>query len=149
MSLYRNSEGYYDPTAGEALSNVIREYKAKQREERKRRERIMSRPRVYVVSRYAGDVEANVRKAKQYCRFAASKKTIPFASHLLYPRFIKDDDPKERELGLLFGLVWLRLCDEVWCFGTEHSEGMRAELHEARKLRIPIRYFTEEMEETI
>ena len=32
--IWRNGEGYYDPTAGEAISNIIREEKLKARKER-------------------------------------------------------------------------------------------------------------------
>ena len=52
MSLYRNSEGYADVTAGEALSHMMWEYKARQRQ----RYREKNRRRVYVASPYAGDV---------------------------------------------------------------------------------------------
>ena len=52
-------------------------------------------------------------------------------------------------MGLLFGLYWLTYCDEVWVFGTEYSPGMQQEIHEAKRLEKPIRYFTEEMEEII
>ncbi len=31
MSFYRNAEGYYDPTAGKALSNIAREERQKQK----------------------------------------------------------------------------------------------------------------------
>ena len=129
------------------MNKMMREYRAKQREKRRWRDEIKSRPRVYVVSRFAGDVTENIRKARRYCRFVASRKCIPFASHLLYPQFLDDTNPKEREIGLLFGTVWLERCDEVWCFGTEQSPGMESEIHEAKAKHIPIRYFTEEMEE--
>ena len=145
--MYKNASGYADPTAGAVINIKMREYKAQQKAERRRRDEIKHRPKVYVVSKYAGDVKTNIRNARKYCRFVARQKKIPFASHLLYPQFIKDEDPKERELGLLYGLVWLALCDEIWCFGTEHSEGMKNEIHEAKRLKKPIRYFTEEMEE--
>ncbi len=145
--MYKNSEGYPDPTAGQVMSDMMRDYRRKQRAERRIRFEIMNRPRVYVVSRYAGDIRANVRNARKYCRFAAAKNRIPIASHLLYPQFLNDSDEKERELGLLFGLVWLGLCDEVWVFGTDKSPGMAQEIHEAKMLKKPVRYFTETLEE--
>ena len=147
MSIYKNAAGYADPTAGAAISKMMREYRMEQKKERRRKDAIMRRGKVYVVSKYAGNIPTNVHNAKRYCRFVTKQKRIPFASHLIYPLFLKDDSPKERELGLLFGLVWLALCDEVWCFGTELSTGMQAEVHEAKRLKKPIRYFTENMEE--
>ena len=145
--MYLNHEGYSDPTAGKAISRMMREYRNEQKAKRRKRDEIKHRRKVYVVSRFAGDTKANIKKARLYCRFAVSKKTIPFASHLLYPQFLNDTNPTERELGLIFGLVWLAICDEVWCFGAEQSEGMKNEIHEAKRLKKPIRYFTEDMEE--
>lgn len=65
----------------------------------------------------------------------------------MYPQFLNDKDPKERELGLLFGLALLKCCYEVWCFGTDISAGMKQEIEEAKRLNKPIRYFTTDMEE--
>ncbi|MCD8175690.1 MAG: hypothetical protein LUD41_07255 [Phascolarctobacterium sp.] len=44
---------------------------------------------------------------------------------------------------LLFGLALLAVCDELWCFTVngEVSAGMENEVAEAKRLRIPIRYF--------
>ena len=55
-----NSEGYYDPTTYEALTNI----------EKKERALRAFRPIVYICSPYAGDVEANVENARRYSRFA-------------------------------------------------------------------------------
>lgn len=141
--MYRNSEGYADPTAAAAFSNIGHEIS----KEKRRVRGIMRRRKVYVVSKFAGDIPNNVKLARRYCRFAASKKYIPIASHLMYPQFLNDKDPKERELGLLFGLALLKCCYEVWCFGTDISAGMKQEIEEAKRLNKPIRYFTTDMEE--
>lgn len=141
--MFRNAEGYSDPTAGAAFSNIGKEIAM----EKHRIHDIKCRRKVYVVSKFAGDIPNNVKLARMYCRFVASKKRIPIASHLMYPQFLNDKDPKERELGLLFGLSLLKHCQEVWCFGTEIFVGMQQEIEEATKLRKTIRYFTTEMEE--
>ena len=75
------------------------------------------------------------------------KRAIPLASHLLYPQILNDDDPGDRQLGLFFGTVLLGKCDECWVFGTTVSSGMVTEIAKAKKRGIPIRYFTEDMEE--
>ena len=67
---------------------------------------------------------------------------MPVASHLLYPQILDDHDPNERELGLMFGLALLRICDEVWVFG-EASLGMAQEIEEAKRLKKTLRYFKE------
>lgn len=129
-----NPEHYPDPTAAEALANV-------EREERNRK------LCVFVCSPYAGDVLKNTSNARRYLKFAADKGAVPFAPHLLYPQIMDDRDPKQRKQGLFFGMVWLRKCDEIWVFGNRVSNGMKLEIAEARKRRIPVRYFTENCEE--
>ena len=147
--MMKNGSGYNDPTASLAIGNVMREYKRKQRAEWQRKDEIKCRTRVYIASRYAGNIEENTAAARRYCRFAVDKRKIPIASHLLYPQFLDDSVEAERELGLLFGLALLKLCSEVWCFGEEKSPGMKQEIDEAKRLKKRIRYFTNEMEELI
>ncbi len=147
--MYRNSEVYSDPTAGAAFANIGKEIRREKRQMYKRKNDVTHRARVYVVSKFAGDVVTNVKQARKYCRFVANQQKVPFASHLLYPQFLNDNRPKERELGLFFGLSMLRSCAEVWCFGKEISAGMKQELEEAQRLHKTVRFFTEEMEEIV
>ena len=119
-----NSEGYYDPTVYEALSNIEKKEKSARR---------VYRPLVYICSPYAGDVERNVNMARVYSRFAVKNTCIPLAPHLLYPQFM--------------GLVLLTKCEQVWVFGGVISAGMAVEIAKAEKKKIPVRYFTEELEE--
>ena len=67
---------------------------------------------------------------------------MPIAAHLMYPLILNDNDPAQRELGMLFGLSLLSVCDEVWVFGPV-STGMEQEIREAKKLRIPVRFIKE------
>lgn len=139
-----NYEGYSDPTAAMAVGNLMREYRLKQKEKWRRQYEIKNRKKIYVASKYVGDVEANVKAAVGYCRYVISRKCIPVASHLLYPQMLDDADPDERELGLMFGLALLAVCDEVWCFGDiSESEGVRLEIAEAKKLGKTVRYIKE------
>lgn len=131
-----NSEGYPDPTAAEALSNVAREEKSTK----------SYFPLVYICSAFAGDTETNIRRARGYCRFAVSKGCIPLAPHLLYPQFMDDGDREQRELGLRFALVLLGKCDELWVFGDRISAGMSAEIVKAKKRGMPIKYFNHKCE---
>lgn len=131
-----NASGCYDPTAFEALTNIIRE------EKRKGSMRL-----VFVCSPYAGDRELHTKKAQRYCRFAVYKNCIPIAPHLLFPQFLAEDDEEERELGIAFGTVLLSKCSEVWAFGGRLSKGMSIEIAEAKKLGIPVRYFSDRCEE--
>ena len=138
--MYRNNEGYSDPTAGAAMSRLMKEYKQNQR----KRYEIKNRPKVYIASRYAGDVVKNTEDAAKACRYAAANGKIPVASHLMYPNMgFDDNNPAERDMCLLFGLALLAVCDELWCFTVngEVSAGMENEVTEAKRLHIPIRYF--------
>ena len=136
--MYRNKEGYADPTAGLALSHMMKEY----RQGQKKRYADKNRRKVYVASRYAGDEVANTTAAIGYCRRVIQDGYMPIASHLLYPQILDDKNPAERELGLSFGLALLQMCDEVWVFGKV-TKGMAGEIEEAKKLKKQIRYFEE------
>ena len=132
-----NAEGYYDPTAYEAMTII-------EKEERTLR---AFRPIVYICSPYAGDTENNIKAAQKYSRFAVSKGYIPIAPHLLFPQFLNDADPAERKLGLFFGNALMSKCSEVWVFGERISAGMEAEIKRARWKNYRLRYFTESCEE--
>ena len=134
----RNSEGYADPTAAEALANVAREERVKANK---------YRPLVYICSPYSGEIEYNLSRARGYCRLAVSKGYIPLAPHLHYPQFMDDGDSEQRKLGLFFALVLLGKCDEIWVFGSRISEGMARELEAAERRSILIRRFTDKGEE--
>ena len=94
---------------------------------------------VYIASPYAGDVEGNVEFAKAACRYAAAKGYTPVAVHLMYPQFLNDRVPKEREAGLKMGRRVLAVCEEIWLCGERMSAGMKAEEAEDKRLGIPIR----------
>ena len=131
-----NAEGYADPTAYEALTNIaIKNKKA------------AFKPLVYICSPYSGDVDANTQNARRYSRFAVNQNCIPLTPHLLYPQFLNDKNSSEREMGLFFGIVLLGKCSEVWVFGDTVSSGMAAEIAKAKRKKQTIRYFTDTCEE--
>lgn len=136
--MFKNSEGYADPTAGSEMSQIMKEY----RQQQKKRYADKNRRKIYVASRYAGDVDANVKAAIGYCRMVIDKGYMPMASRLLYPQILNDNDPEEREIGLMFGLSLLRDCDEVWVLG-EVSPGVAREIGEARRLNKRLRFMEE------
>lgn len=127
-----NAEGYHDPTAYAALSHVEKEEK-----------KAAHRPLVFICSPFAGDMEGNTKRAREYSRFAVSKDCIPIAPHLLFPQFLEETDPAGRELGISFGLVLQSMCREMWVFGDTVSKGMAVEIKKAGERGIPIRYFTD------
>jgi hypothetical protein len=135
MSNKFNNEGYYDPTAYEALNHIEQETK-----------KATYRPLVFICSPYSGDIEGNTKKAARYCRFAYSKNVVPFAPHLHNPNFLDENIADERSAGIKLGLELLSKADELWCFGKDSTEGMLIELAYAIKNKIPIRYFNERCE---
>ena len=129
-----NSEGYYDPTAYEALTKIVQEEKAAR-----------YRPLVYICSPYSGDTEGNTEKARRYSRFAADADTIPIAPHLLFPQFLSEET--ERELAIFMDLVLLGKCEQLWVFGGEVSDGMRREIGRAKQKNMTIFLTTHYMDE--
>lgn len=129
-----NSEGYPDPTAHGALVSIEQEQRALR----------AFRPIVYICSPFAGNIEANVADARRYSRFAVDEGYIPIAPHLLFPQFLNDADPQERELELFFGNALMSKCSEVWVFGSRISSGMEAEINRAKWKNYHLRYFSEE-----
>ena len=127
-----NKEGYYDPTAHKAITNMT-----------------TFKPLVYICSPYAGDIEGNVKKARSFCRFALDNNTIPLAPHLLFPQFMNDDNPEERELAMFMNMILLDKCNEIWVFGSIISGGMKKELKRAKKRKQTIRYFTNQLQEVL
>jgi len=105
------------------------------------------RPLVYICSPLSGDVEANTERARAFCRFALEKGQIPLAPHLLFPQFVDDDDPAERELAIFMDVVLLGKCSELWVLGETVSAGMQTEIDVAKKRRQPIRWFNSEFQE--
>ena len=81
---FKNQEGYADPTAGQAIAQVVKEEKK-------------YRPLVYICSPFSSDPVGNTEKAKRYSRYAVDAGAIPFAPHLLLPLYMKE----ESESGLV------------------------------------------------
>ena len=132
-----NGEGYYDPTAYEALTRIEQEAKALR----------AFRPVVYICSPLAGDMVKNQKSIRTYCRFAVDAGYVPIAPHIYFPQFLHDNDRKERDLALFMDIVLLSKCTELWVFGEEITGGMSIEIRKAKSKGQLIRYFTENCEE--
>ena len=125
---FKNQEGYADPTAGQAIAQVVKEEKK-------------YRPLVYICSPFSSDPVGNTEKAKRYSRYAVDAGAIPFAPHLLLPLYMKEES--ERGLALFMDMVFLSKCDELWVFGDKISSGMQAEIDKATRKNMKMRYFTD------
>lgn len=98
--------------------------------------------KVYICSPLGGDVEHNLRQAKRYTEYALKCGTAPVVPHF-YALCIDDGIPEEREMGMAAGLSLLWYCDEMWIFGDEVTEGMRAEIQFCENLNIRTRNIRE------
>lgn len=98
--------------------------------------------RVYICSPLGGNVSANIENAKRYARYALECGMAPFIPHF-YALILDDRNDKERNIGMNAGLSLLWVCDEVWAFGDEITEGMKKEILFAEKLNIKVRYISE------
>ena len=132
-----NAEGYFDPTAYEALTAIEKEAK----------QNAAFRPVVYICSPLSGDILGNQEKARRYCRFAVDSGYIPLAPHLFFPQFMREDLQAERDLALFMDIVLLSKCAELWVFGSTISKGMSIEIEKAKRKGQPIRYFTDDCKE--
>ena len=89
-------------------------------------------------------IEQNIRKADEYCAYAASCGVIPLAPHTIFTKYLDDEKPEQREQGLKMGLELLKHCDEIWVMGSMVSTGMYGEIELAEKLDIPRLYVSDE-----
>ena len=98
----------------------------------KKPRRVTDDPVIYVCSPYAKQTP-NATPAAQRTSAATSGKWA--ASR--WPRtccsraFMNENRHKEREAGLRMAPKLLAMCDEMWVFGDEISEGMVGEIIEA------------------
>ena len=95
---------------------------------------------IYVCSPLRGDYEANRERAIGYCRYVASLGHVPIAPHVYFTTFLDDNDPDQREHGMEMGLDMVPMCDELWVFPDDVSEGMLNEMELAKSECVPITY---------
>lgn len=96
--------------------------------------------RVYICSPLRGDLENNIKNAKEYCRMACLFGTLPVAPHIYFTAFLDDNIEHERLLGMELGIELLKDCQEVWVFTNgEPSHGMKAEIEVAEKMGLKVK----------
>ena len=89
------------------------------------------------------ELNRNMERAENTCRWLSQNGFMPLAPHLYFTRFLDDGDARERTLGIDLGMKWLEQADELWCVGDRISEGMQAEIDLATRLGIPVYYVAE------
>lgn len=101
--------------------------------------------KIYVCSPLRGiNFDSNKQAAKDYCRYIARNypRCIPIAPHIYLTQFLDYDNRDDLKLALDIDRMLIGDCDELWVFGMVVSDGMAAEISEAARVGIPIRWFT-------
>lgn len=94
---------------------------------------------VILESPYAGDVEENVKYAKEAMRDSLSRGECPISSHLLYTQdgILDDNDSVQRQLGINAGHEWLKVCEAIVIYQDRGiSDGMHAAIFKAQALGV-------------
>lgn len=99
--------------------------------------------RVIVESPYSGDVDRNIKYAREAIKDCLKRGESPFASHLLYTQdgVLDDNIEKERDLGINAGFEWGKVAEKVVVY-CDHgiSKGMEYGIENAKKNNISIEY---------
>ena len=107
---------------------------------------------VIIESPFAGDIEENIKYARECMRDSLMRREYPFASHLLYTQqgILDDNDKKERQLGINAGFAWGKNADMVAVYTDKGiSQGMKMGIAQAKKNGIHIIFRTLYNKETI
>ena len=100
---------------------------------------------VFICSALRGDIEGNIAKANDYCRWAMVEHgVLPIAPHAYFTQFLDDHNEAERELGINAGLELLMGCSELWHFGDDITQGMEREINMANNLGLKVRHISNE-----
>ncbi len=96
--------------------------------------------RVILESPFAGDIEKNIRYARECIRDCLKRGESPIASHLLFTQegILDDDIPEERKWGIDAGLVWKEVAElHVFYIDYGISKGMQYGMDYATENKIP------------
>lgn len=73
--------------------------------------------RIFISSPYWNEsiekMAENVHLAELACKKIIERGNIPIAPHLYFPRFLEDENPMSREIGIECGLFFLDHCDDM------------------------------------
>lgn len=98
---------------------------------------------VYICAPYNAATPAgigqNIRRAKQYSKFAKAHGCVPYAPHLIFPQICSEEDERDQVLEMCCQMVMR--CDELWVFGRDTTAGMALEIDTAHRFRKTVRRF--------
>ena len=99
--------------------------------------------RVILESPYAGDIERNIKYARECLKDSLKRGEAPIASHLLYTQegVLNDDIEAERMLGINAGLAWKEVAElHVFYIDFGMSKGMKYAFEYAKSQNIETEY---------
>lgn len=92
----------------------------------------------------------NLVFAKQTCLRISLTGNVPFAPHVYFTQFLRDEEAMERVIGIQLGLEVLSRADEVFVrlppWRKHNSTGMLTEIGEAERIAKPVYNVTDELE---
>lgn len=94
--------------------------------------------KIFISSKFRGNIEENIEKARQISREVVMKGDLPLTPHIYFTLFLDDSKMEERKLGMKCSLNWIKECDEFWICDKEISEGMKQEIKFAMELNKKI-----------
>ena len=100
--------------------------------------------KIFICSKLRGNIKKNLERAKQFSREVFMQGHIPFTPHIYFTQFLDELNEEERNQGINAGLEWVKLCDEVWVFDKELSEGMKKEIDFAKINKIKVKNKSED-----
>lgn len=98
--------------------------------------------KVYIAHALSGMWDEGVRISKEYALQAALLGYMPIVPYVLMDGVLDDNNPYDRDLGMLLDAKQLRNCDEIWLCGEKISGGMKKEQEIAALLHLTEKRFT-------
>lgn len=134
-SLFFNGEGYYDPTAGQALLNVLRQ--------QRRRYVSWSGQPIYLCTDSSTCTSEDLRLLDRFCNFAILQGAHPVAPILFYSDLYDLRDRSQRSMVLKATRSWFRHASEIWILGKNNPFGLKQELQHVIRRGKTVRRFAE------
>lgn len=97
--------------------------------------------KIFICSPYRGNIGVNTKKAVYYAKIIAGAGDIPIVPHIYFPIFLDENNPNERMKGIEMGLELMDICDTVYVFGFDITDGMKFELEHARAIRKRVKLY--------
>ena len=93
-----------------------------------------------------GDVEKNIKFARQKAQEVFQAGDIPVCPHLMFPPIADPENPQQDQAAREMGLRLVESCQQLKVCGPECTEGMLAEINHALELGIEVKIGQKDVE---